>query len=703
MQPLPLPEILIAKLADDFGFLKTLPLDYPPASLPAVKTAGQLCPIARSELLGLDHHAGIEKLYHCIAPHYPVQIAPEMGITFNVNGLQFSETRLRVYIHSFGLVLSLQTRFEVAPGSSGLTGFALARILKNLERNRGVRAATVKFRQPKSVLDIFYRLRRLMVQRMFADKVASGGSDDVFLVFSPDSGEFSAGSERVSDGQPDRLALYAALERYPLKEDGDAILGNKCFSAEAGSEDSSSSDWVFGSKNGVALFVRPGEHDTHATRARRCYHKNVARLLGWYLLYQAYLSAHAGSQIAGDKAILQHAVNAYDTMAVKYSKIWICWARRRFLFDEPVKAVVAANSLTRTLSPDGYVSKIKGLPDIEVRPVLNFKAFPTALCLAMPEQVESLVTFHLRNSTSDPVDVQLYCELQQYSLAAEEPVVVKPGESKPFEIKVTLIAANAAALKVNENTQVKVRWDAARSGAASTPKDKTFTIAVLQKDYFVSARRHEVWGTFVNCSWSIAAWVSPEDPAMIELRTAASEKNHNSMPGYPEGDDPLVMQSVVDQVKALYDALHDKKIPYGNRTRPQYSDANYFGQTVRLPGKSIADHMMNCLDGAVLFASLLASCDLDPGILFIPGHALVGWKQSNSPASDWAFIDVTDAGMSDFETALESARTAYSSELQERTVEVRDIKPAEAKEMGPGAILVDIRKVWAAGVKTIPA
>jgi hypothetical protein len=698
VQAFPLPEILSARLAEDFGFLKTLPLDYPPNRLPAVKPAGQLTPIARSERLGLHGHASTETLYRCIAPHYPVQIAPEMGIEVRVNGLQFSETKLRVYIHTFGLVLSLQTVSEATPGSDGLTGFAMARILNNLERNRGVRATTQAFRQVKCVLDIFYQLYRVTVSRIFPDKVPSRTAD-VFCVFSPDSGEYPASPDGLPDGQPDRLALFSALGRYTHRENPDPVLGNKCFTSEANvSEENDSPGWIFGSEKGVALFVRPGVKDSHATRARRCYHKNVARLIGWYLLYQAYLAEHAESPDETDKRVLQHAVDSRDTMAVKYSTVWIRWARQRFGMDEPVKAVVEAYGLKRTHSPDNYVGPMQQAPpSFEVTPLLNFDTFPSALCLAMPGQVESLVTFTLSNQTSDPVSVQLSCKLEEYSGDTEQPIEVKPGNTQSIEMKVSLITEKAAALKMAENGVVTVRWTVEKAGVAQPQKSQTFNVNILQKDYFVFARRHK-GSAFVNCSWLIAAWVNEEDLQVIDLRHSAASKNPKGVPGYSSGDPAAVL----DQVKALYAALHDKKLLYGNRTLPQYQDENHFGQTVRLPGKSIADGIMNCLDGAVLFASLLAACDLDPGILFIPGHAVVGWKHSHSPGSDWEFLDITDVVESDFQTALENGRKAYN-EFQERVVEVRDLQPREIKELEQAAILVDIRSVWSCGVKTLPA
>jgi hypothetical protein len=51
---------------------------------------------------------------------------------------------------------------------------------------------------------------------------------------------------------------------------------------------------------------------------------------------------------------------------------------------------------------------------------------------------------------------------------------------------------------------------------------------------------------------------------------------------------------------------------------------------VRFAEQSLLDNSANCPDFAVLFASLLLVCRIDPLILFVPRHAVVGWKDAAS-------------------------------------------------------------------------
>jgi hypothetical protein len=287
-----------------------------------------------------------------------------LGLDLRATGLTFSDISLRAYLHSLGLVLSLGALWEVSPESAPLTGFDLARVLNNLERNRGVRAASRAFHRPKCLLDIFYQLRRLVLSRIVNGKVSSPVTRDLFCVLTPDAGDLPVGPDALPDGQPDRLALFCALQRFTGNRDPSLdLLGNKCFASGSGL-----TGWTFGAEHGVALFGRPGA----TIRARRCHHKNISRLMGFFQLYQGYLADRAASPANGAPDVLQHAVDAYDKMAVRYSKQWIRWARARFRLDESVKAVVQAHGLTRLHPPDDH----QPLPQATRRAFISYSHSP---------------------------------------------------------------------------------------------------------------------------------------------------------------------------------------------------------------------------------------------------------------------------------------------------------------------------------------
>ena len=81
-------------------------------------------------------------------------------------------------------------------------------------------------------------------------------------------------------------------------------------------------------------------------------------------------------------------------------------------------------------------------------------------------------------------------------------------------------------------------------------------------------------------------------------------------------------------------------------------------QRTRLPRESLAGRAANCIDGAVLFASLLEGASLNPAIVLVPGHAFVGWEAWED-AGEWQFLETTMVGSHDFEAACRSGRKQH--------------------------------------------
>jgi hypothetical protein len=75
-----------------------------------------------------------------------------------------------------------------------------------------------------------------------------------------------------------------------------------------------------------------------------------------------------------------------------------------------------------------------------------------------------------------------------------------------------------------------------------------------------------------------------------------------------------------------------------------------------LPRESLFDKQANCIDGTVLFASLLEGISMRPAIVLVPGHAFVAWETWTS-SGEWRYLETTMIGTSTFEQACLSAET----------------------------------------------
>jgi hypothetical protein len=226
-----------------------------------------------------------------------------------------------------------------------------------------------------------------------------------------------------------------------------------------------------------------------------------------------------------------------------------------------------------------------------------------------------------------------------------------------------------------------------------------FDVRVLAIDQFLFAYRDLSQNKLSHSAWLIAAWVNTEDPGIEALKTKALQQAQKEIgryaSGYPSNSGPAADEAVTAQVRALYNALRDRDggITYQNRnTVPftdEFGDQTSLSQKVRLPARSLREGCANCLDGAVLFASLLAAMDLDPVILFMPDHAVVGWKTARGATAEYRFLDIIDVSdpNKDFAAACKKGEALFE---QVRNLVTDDSEP-EILNPSSFAILVDIR------------
>lgn len=123
------------------------------------------------------------------------------------------------------------------------------------------------------------------------------------------------------------------------------------------------------------------------------------------------------------------------------------------------------------------------------------------------------------------------------------------------------------------------------------------------------------------------------------------------------------------QVNALYDVLwHDIGLAYVQSIISFNSDAAALDQRVRLPAEMLRHCSANCLDAALLVASLLEACSLNPALLVSKNHALVGWGR-HPGSGEWAWLETTVFLTNDFADAyaLGKRKAAFFHQRRQQT------------------------------------
>jgi hypothetical protein len=118
-----------------------------------------------------------------------------------------------------------------------------------------------------------------------------------------------------------------------------------------------------------------------------------------------------------------------------------------------------------------------------------------------------------------------------------------------------------------------------------------------------------------------AAWVTPASKVVTGLLDAAKKR-------IPGGEFAGALGASFPQVKAVWEELYARGVSFVRDPSSDSEGARM--QRVRLPAEVIGAQSGNALEGSIVFATLLEALGLDPILVNIPGHVLVGWMPTKA-------------------------------------------------------------------------
>lgn len=133
----------------------------------------------------------------------------------------------------------------------------------------------------------------------------------------------------------------------------------------------------------------------------------------------------------------------------------------------------------------------------------------------------------------------------------------------------------------------------------------------------------------------------------------------------------------IDVMRSTYVTLQQSGVTYVNINQDFFSPN--ISQTIRLPETSLADNAANCVDGSMLFSSIIERTNLEPVVIYIKGHAFVGVRSGPGSSLVWP-VETTMVGTNSFDEAFNEAINEYN---QNQHVADLDIKEARAAGLTP--------------------
>ena len=165
---------------------------------------------------------------------------------------------------------------------------------------------------------------------------------------------------------------------------------------------------------------------------------------------------------------------------------------------------------------------------------------------------------------------------------------------------------------------------------------------------------------YVSTRLFYAAYVNEENPLIDKvLREALNTRIVRRFLGYQS-----TPEMVDKHVYALWYVLQKRNFKYSSVSYSSLSSNVVYAQRVRTFEDALNSSQINCVDGSVLFASLLRAINITPVLVQMPGHMFVGYY-TDSAKKNLTFLETTmigDVDLDDYfpDEKLDSTRTTKS-------------------------------------------
>jgi hypothetical protein len=288
---------------------------------------------------------------------------------------------------------------------------------------------------------------------------------------------------------------------------------------------------------------------------------------------------------------------------------------------------------------------------LRVEPKLHMNALPTGVYNLLNPETHPLLSVAIWNESRDPKRICVRAYIEGLSATEVHTVEIDQRKHADFNLLPTLIPEQAHRITEVQRAMLHVK---AEDLDGKTEMHETYSIVCLARTSSFNTVQRPDTGEVVDLSHYYGAWVTPhQEEVQKVIRRAADLVSDRQIWGYQRDPD-----SVTQQVGALYQSLKEGGITYINSVIDYGAPPGQATQRTRLPRESLSGRAANCIDGSVLFASLLEGSSLNAALVLVPGHAFVGWEVWDG-SDEWKFLETTMISSHDFEAACLSGERQY--------------------------------------------
>ncbi len=286
---------------------------------------------------------------------------------------------------------------------------------------------------------------------------------------------------------------------------------------------------------------------------------------------------------------------------------------------------------------------------------IRFQQIPTGVYHLLDPQTDPLLTVTVKNESHEPKSICVTAYIEGLSTRDIKPIELgrmdKVGQT--VNLLPSLIPEQARRITEVQRCSLYIEVEDLDKKVESR---ETRSLLLLARNSSFNSVVDPETGRTRDLTKYYAAWVTPHvEPVQALVRKAAEKMPGRRIWGYQGRPDP---EATTAQVKALFDTLKDAGIAYVDSVIDFGAGPGQITQRTRLPRESLRHRSANCIDGTVLFASLLECASLHAAIVLVPGHAFVAWERWRG-SDTWDYLETTMIDSHDFDTALQRARALF--------------------------------------------
>jgi hypothetical protein len=202
--------------------------------------------------------------------------------------------------------------------------------------------------------------------------------------------------------------------------------------------------------------------------------------------------------------------------------------------------------------------------------------------------------------------------------------------------------------KMTQQVPMNVTFEVEVEGEPAGEKLETLQVRSINDCPFGVAKSEEtlddenyIAGS-TELGWMFAAYVNENHPMLDKVLQEALDTKIVGAFAVPAHQP----EETLKQVFAVWSALQKRGIQYSSTTTTPGGSETVQSQYVRFVDQSITNTQANCVDGSVLFASILRKISIEPFLVTVPGHMYAGFYLG-AGKSQFVGLETTVIGLPD--------------------------------------------------------